>query len=272
MITLTTTHPGAATRDAITATIDPARGARLTSLQIYGDEVIGGAPILAPNNPDWFDGCFPMAPFACNVKAGRVAFGDESFQLPRNSGSHAAHGVVDNTPWRVTDTTSSTLNVTTAMTEAWPFGGWATQRIELSESELELTLTCGNDNRSMPVALGYHPWFRPVVDGANANVDFRPAGRYSETESGMFGTLVSDLGRRPWDDPFLHHDPIGVRWGRLRLELSSSASTWMYYERQPEGFCIEPLTAPPDGLEPGRAIIVRPGRPASLQFKIAWSK
>ena len=254
------------------AEVDPALGGRLRSLRIDGDEVIGGAPAPAGGTPSWFSGCFPMAPYAGNVRDAAFTFTGARHELPRNNGAHATHGLVDDAPWQVLAQDDHAVTLRTELPAAWPFGGWVEQRIRMGASALSLSLRCGNDERAMPVALGFHPWFRPEVAGHPAQLDFRPEARYAADGSGLFGEPVPDLGARPWDDPFVHPGTPRIDWGPLRLTLSASTPVWLVYERQAEGFCVEPLTAPPDGLAADRAQVARPGFPSRLDLRLAWAR
>lgn len=252
------------------ASIDPAAGGRLASLRIDGAEVIGGAPAVGGGDPAWFSGSFPMAPFAGNVADAAFIFRGSRYELSPNNGPHATHGLVCALPWHVTAQGERELRLRIDLPDPWPFGGWAEQRFVLSDAGLAVTLSCGNDVRDMPVSLGFHPWFQRTVDGQAAQLDFAPEARFAEGRPGLFGEPTGDLGQRPWDDPFRHPGAPTITWGSRRLTLSSSEDTWLVYERQPEGFCVEPLTAPPDGLTPGRARIAGPGHPVSLRFGLDW--
>ena len=278
---------------AARAVVDPERGGRLASLRIGGVEILGrGVP--GGGAPEaWFDGCFPMAPFAGRLTGDRVTCGGVSHALPRPSaGVEAAHGVVDRVPWEVREASPRRVRLRAELARPWPFGGWAEQEIELRETGIELVLRCGNEEREMPVSLGYHPWFAREAAGERARLRFAPEARFAPLAPGLFGEPVpgrtsADASRRTAadasgraaspdpapgsrDDSFLHTGDPEIAWGALRVTLVSSSDVWHVFDAQEPAFCVEPLTAAPDGLRPERTRIVGPGAPAELRFALRW--
>lgn len=254
------------------AVVDPEDGGRLISLRINGWEVVGAARPVPGLPTRWFHGLFPMAPYAGMVRDSVLVFEGERVELSSNNGPHSGHGVVDDQPWTVTSATGTSLAMSVALDERWPWGGIATQHLELAPGRLRMTLAVRNDDRPMPATLGYHPWFRRRGPDGDASFHFYPLQRYVTDADGLPGELSTDLGARPWDDMFtdLHDDPT-VTWpGGPSLRLTSDARAWTLFERCDEGFCIEPLTAPPNQLGTLSSASVAPGRPLSLTFTLAW--
>jgi len=253
--------------------VDPSDGGRVTSLALDGLELLGGdePPDAAP--PGWFTGCFPMAPYAGRLDHGRFSFQGRRYRMPANTGPHAAHGTVFDTAWAVDGTPSATsLTMRAGLGPPWPFGGMVRQTLELSAAALRLTLVLSNDRRTMPGALGFHPWFRRDVGSGEVTVDVRPARRYRPDPSGIVRELGADLGTRPWDDAFtdLAAAPV-VRWPRgPTLSLESEAPVWVVYERAGPAVCVEPLSAPPNSLGTDAAAVVRPGAPLALTMVVRW--
>jgi hypothetical protein len=121
----------------------------------------------------------------------------------------------------------------------------------------------------MPAIAGFHPWFRRSLGaGRPATVSFSPGRRLIE-RAGCH-VVTTDLGPRPWDDLFV--DLAGspsISWpDGPTVTLVSGAPIWVYYERMPEGFCIEPWTGPFNGLDTPWATVVSPGRPLTLDLAI----
>lgn len=228
-------------------TIDPAQGARFTSLIVGGQELLvteGYGPIR------W--GCYPMAPFAGRIRDGRFTFRGQAHELPRNLPPHAIHGTVFERPWDITGPGELTID----LGEAWPFGGRVIQRIDLHEDGLDAALTLLADE-PMPVSMGWHPWFRrhltgtvdhPAPPSPQVELAFEATTMLERGADGLPTGQLTLPGPRPWDDCFtgLRSAPR-VTWpGILQLELTSTTDYWVVYDEPVEGICVEPQTAPPD--------------------------
>lgn len=255
------------TRSSIT--VDPADGGRLTSLVIDGIEVLG-ASIPPPGAPsEIFSGSFLMAPWVGRTAFGRFSFDGEDHELPVNFGVHAMHGLAFDRAW-----TRDGDDIVFDFDDRWPFGGRLRQIFTLTESSLTVTAIATNDERRMPVILGFHPWFREVlVDGATAVYDFTPGTKYLCDADGIPVGTVTGGGPRPWDDSFtdLTADPV-IRWSNgLELTLARTGSHWILCETMPNAFCIEPLSGPVNGLATGEAAVAAPGDPVRFDMTISWS-
>lgn len=257
-------------------TIDPAHGARFTSLVVDGQELLvteGYGPMR------W--GCYPMAPFAGRIRDGRFSFRGVDHELPRNLPPHAIHGTVFERPWDVIGPGELAID----LGPSWPFAGRVIQRVDLTEHGLDATLTLLADE-PMPVSMGWHPWFRGHLTGAPE----RPTSASPPVELAFDATIMLERGAdglptgrlsvpgpHPWDDCFtgLRSAPR-VTWpGILELELTSTADYWVVYDEPVEGICVEPQTAPPDVVNLAAAAGVEPpiaarGRPATVAMAWRW--
>lgn len=265
----------------VAAVVDPACGGRLTSFAVRGDELLATVPghVLAERlagdparDRDWYRGSFPLAPWAGALDTGSFGFGGRTYTLPAESGT--MHGLVAEQTWDVVGvptTTSATLatRIGPRLPGGWPFDGLVQQSFDLDRSGLRMRLEVHCAAGSMPAIAGFHPWFRRTLGTDRpASVSFSPGRRLIE-RAGRH-VLTTDLGPRPWDDLFL--DLAGspsVSWpGGPTLTLVSSAPIWVYYERMPEGFCIEPWTGPFNGLDTDWAAVVSPGDPLILELTL----
>jgi galactose mutarotase-like enzyme len=265
----------------VLAVIDPTTGGRLTSLTVRGEELLATVPrdVLETHlsgdparDVDWYRGSFPLAPWAGTLGTGTFEFDGRTYELPHGSG--AIHGLVADRSWDLVAAptrTSATLAVRIGpqLPGGWPFDGLVQQSFRLDGSALRMHLEVHCLDGRMPVIAGFHPWFRRSL-GADrpATVTFSPGRRLIE-RAGCHVT-TTDLGPRPWDDLFLDlAAPPSISWpGGPTLTLVSSAPIWVYYERMPEGFCIEPWTGPFNGLDSSWAAVVSPGNPLVLELAI----
>lgn len=272
--------------DRATAAVEPSTGGRLVSLIIDGHEVMGSVPEyvlddILDDGPearrDWYRGSFPLAPWAGNLPGGTFHFDGTSYDVERDASGAAAHGVVAESEWSIVGCPPAQRTLTLRapfgpeLPGRWPFEGFALQSFALDNSALQMRLEVHCYRGRMPAIAGFHPWFRQEMDnGAEASVVFSPRKRLVRGTAGLVAT--DDLGDRPWDDLFvgLEGSPR-ISWpGGPTLTLESNAAVWVYYERMPTGFCIEPWTGANDGLETEWAFIVTPGKPLFLDFTIRF--
>jgi aldose 1-epimerase len=250
--------------------ISPAAGGRMASF------VVGGSELLArTGSGPFYWGCYPMVPFAGRIRDGTFDFDGRRVTLPRNMPPHAIHGTVLDRPWTVVD--AGTLSID--LGPAWPFAGRVTQRFDLEDDELRVSLTLEADE-PMPGAVGWHPWFprrltgstaRPASASEPAALAFDAARMLVRDPDGIpTGELVEPTPR-PWDDCFtgLRSAPTLTWPGVLSLELTSSCDYWVVYDEPAETICVEPQSSPPDfvHLDP---VVVTPGRPLPETMTWRW--
>jgi len=265
----------------VVAVIDPTTGGRLTSLTVRGEEVLATVPrdVLEKHLPagatrdvDWYRGSFPLAPWAGTLDSGAFEFDGRKYTLPK--GREPVHGLVAERRWDlvgVPTKSSATFAVPIGpdLPGGWPFDGLVRQSFRLDDSSLQMRLEVHCRAGRMPAIAGFHPWFRRSL-GADrpATVSFSPGRRLVQRHGRHVPTR--DLGPRPWDDLFLDLAASpSISWPEgPTLTLVSSAPLWVYYERLPEGFCIEPWTGPFNGLGTSWDAVVSPGSPLVLELAI----
>lgn len=250
--------------------ISPAAGGRLASF------VVGGSELLArTGSGPFYWGCFPMVPYAGRIRDGTFDFEGRRVNLPRTMPPHAIHGTVLDRPWTVVD--GGTLAID--LGPDWPFAGLVTQRFDLEDDELRVSLTLEADE-PMPGAVGWHPWFprrlsgsraRPAAASAPAVLGFDAARMFVRDAEGIPTGEFVEPTARPWDDCFSGlRSPPTLSWpGVLSLELTSSCDYWVVYDEPADTICVEPQSAPPDfvHLDP---VVVMPGRPLTETMTWRW--
>lgn len=233
--------------------VDEATGGRIASLIAGGRE-----RLVEPDGDPFLWGVYPMVPWAGRVANARLT--DPDLELEANHGPHAIHGVTYDIPWEVDHCAGNAVELLCKLpTARWPLGGVAAQRITLSHGRLELEIQVQAGDRGMPVAVGWHPWFRRPARGDIAvRVD---SGSVLEVTKDLIptGEVVGvgrkvdlrggpKLGRRRLDHVYVDvTEPATVRWPDLVLtiELPHKASTVVVHTPE-RGVCVEPQTAWPD--------------------------
>jgi len=248
--------------------IDVAHGARLASLVVARDELLVGH--LDSNGiprPRFEWGSYPMSPFAGRIRFGRFDFGGRRFEVERRMEPHAIHGMVDDVEWTIVERANDSLRARVDVDHRWPFACSVEQSFVLRPDRLRIegTLTA---REPMPAQIGWHPWFRrpAAIDLGFAqwlprDHDGLPIAQPTADPPSLDSTV---------DDCFLGTgEPIVVRVGTTRLELTSDCSHWVVYNGAPHGVCVEPQSGPPNAVETG-PLVLEPGESLRRWFEIAW--
>lgn len=252
--------------------VDPGDGARWTSLQVDGLELLTAS--RDPALPRSFaSGCFPMAPFAGRMREGRLEHGGRTWQLPADMGQHAMHGTVVDARWTVVRHTMEAVSLVAPLAAPWPFAGTVRMGLALHPDRLHAVLSLDAE-QDMPVVLGLHPWLRRRLDrGGEAELEVRGGRQYVTAPDDVPTGELMEPAPGPWDDCFRGLDqPLRVIWpGALALSVTSDSDHWVLYDERPEAVCVEPQTGPPDAARLGLARIVHAGEQHALDCTLAWS-
>lgn len=186
--------------------------------------------------------CFVLAPFSNRVAGGAFEHEGQRYTLLSLSEEHPLpiHGVAWKRAWKVSEHADSRLTLTYSHLPegedalAWPFAFELEHRIQLDDGAVSLHLNLRNtDTRSMPVGLGWHPYFLRrdechlrfaaksvwLNDSENLPSHLSPISREWD-----FSTI------RPLQEPGLDNcfvgrtGPIQIRWPREGLELTMDAN------------------------------------------------
>lgn len=258
---------------SLTVSIDQFQGGRINQI------TVGDTPFLLSRSdvPDadafgW--GCFPMVPWAGRIRRGRFVFADTEYQLDINHGAHAIHGLAYAQPWTVDAVTPTMVAMSLPFPDAgqWPFGGHATQKIQIADRNIDrsadngaargntasvaLTLAVTAHDQAFPVSFGWHPWFRKP-----SHIDFYPLAQYVRDADYMAIDKQIPPQPGPWDDAFVNTAPVLLHYPHHQLVVTADVSTWVVYDMPAQATCVEPQTAPPDAftiaptvLQPGETM------------------
>ena len=236
--------------------VDPARGGRLASWTIEGEELLVGPPDDGDSSISW--GCFVMAPWPGRLANGRFDWRGRTIQLPRTHGRHAIHGLTWNRAWSVIDIAADSATLAIELPrDAWPMGGRVRQRMSVSPAGLRLEAEIEADD-PMPAAIGWHPWFlrrgdpRLRVDAASYQITkgMIPTGDTAPVDGRTDLRGGPRLGHRRLDLSYLGAtSPAVIRWPDLDVTIAFEPTPAPLVVYTPPGsFCVEPLTAAPNAL------------------------
>jgi aldose 1-epimerase len=243
------------------AEVDPAAGGRLSSLVVAGRERLISEANQSAFLPAITWGSFAMLPWVGRLRDGRLSWCGTTVQLPRSLGAHAIHGLTFDRAWDVlsADDRSVELGCRLGSAVGWPWDGDVRQSIVLGQASLELRIEV-RAGEPMPVAVGWHPWFRrwgdepisvavPAEAVLETTADLIPTGAITPV------TELTDL-REATDlrDRRLDHTYVGVEgacvvaWTDLELSIEASPLRSVVVHSTPTAVCVEPQTAWPDAI------------------------
>ncbi|MFM9086340.1 MAG: apolipoprotein N-acyltransferase [Acidimicrobiia bacterium] len=229
----------------VACTVSARDGARLASLVVDGRERLLTA---APDGRAMGWGAYPMVPWAGRVRRGAFTHAGVTHRLAINHGDHAIHGTVFDVAWRVVHADARGVRMTADLGPRWPLGGSVSHEVRLVDdsdgTSVECTLEVTAADASMPVQVGWHPWF---VRPCTLDASFREM--YVRDADGI------PTGARVAPTPGPHDDcftgalaaPV-VRWDDLALRVESDCSHWVVYDQPSHALCVEPQSGPPDGF------------------------
>jgi aldose 1-epimerase len=250
------------------ATVDATDGARMTSLDIGGAELLGGTgPGVVAH------GSFVMAPWAGRIRNGLVRIGGQEHRLPTDrTHPHAGHGLVMDQPWTVLHAGPDLLDLRCELDRRWPVPGHVRQHLRLTDTHLDQRVEVHAHGAEFPATVGWHPWFRRALGaGSVAQLRLEVAGMLARDPDGIPDGRLAAVPPGPWDDCF-----TGVRWpvtitwpSALTLRISSDVDFAVVYDEPDEAFCVEPQSGPPDGPNTSPTM-VRRGVPLVASMRWAW--
>ncbi len=287
----------------LTATLVPGAGMVCASLRLHGGELLGqrrGLAAYARENATM--GIPLLYPWANRLARYGYAFGAVRVSLPHAAGWVAddgrglpIHGLVPaRLRWQLSerraDAASARLRAELDTGElpelaaAFPFPHRLATEIALCGDTLEITTTLrAGAAGPVPVAFGYHPYFR-LPDLPRAEWEVRvPARRRARLDARLLPTSASEpwslapgpLGERVLNDllPELEPDPVfALCGGGWRIEVAFGPAypvAVVYAPADDDVVCFEPMTAPTNPFEGGAPLrCVAPGESFTAGFRI----
>lgn len=244
------------------ATVD-LDGGRLASLVIDGMELL---VTEAEKGTRW--GSFPMVPWAGRLPFGKLSFEGVTYDFPITSPPHANHGTAMRERW----VERGPGHIEAELADPWPFGGRVSQRFELTDEALTVTMTITADDQAMPAQMGWHPWYRRQLDrGEPVELTFE-AGRIYATDEEQIptGELIG-VPDGPWDETFIDvtQTPILTWPNALTVALTSNFDHWVVFTKPDHAYAIEPQSGAPNDLNRAPHVL-KPGESLSGWMALTW--
>ena len=209
-----------------------------------------------------------MVPWAGRVRNGVFAHKSKQHQLEINMHPHAIHGTVLERPWKLINSSSSSVAMNIDLGADWGFAGEATQTISVIDDMIEFRLMVETDDASMPAQVGWHPWFaRPCT------LETKFTHMYLRDEFGIPTGKKITPPAGPYDDCFsgsLSTPTLNFE-NEVQLEIETDCSHWVVYDEPQHAICVEPQSGPPDGfnIEP---LEITPDIPLTRFMRLVISK
>jgi aldose 1-epimerase len=259
----------------------PERGGAILSLTRAGRDVLRPTPAVIEGPFDL--ACFPLVPYANRIASGTFAWDGEAIRLPRNhlEQAHPLHGIGWLLPWEVisSDDGSMVMRLVHRGDATWPWPFSAEQRLALTPNGLEATLEIVNDgDRSMPVSLGFHPYFAAAdtlcfeAEGVwLADAEMLPERHAAANALGDWSAGASLSQPDLVDHCYTGWSGVATiarADGDIVLEAENAPALHVYVPPGKDFFCAEPVTAMPDAVNHDGAATLSPGERMRIGMKI----
>lgn len=225
--------------------IDPDLGGRITSWQIADVEVLaesGEHPIHG--------GLYLMAPWVGRLAGGRVRFEGRDYPQPANFEHWAIHGSLPFSRCTVLAESECEAVLSHETPESWPVPAVVTLLWHLHDWGLSSTASVSTPTGSFPAAIGWHPWFRRQLPGfAPIRYHINSVSQFQVDDDQIVTAAPGPISSGPYDHSFVVPDGGAIlEWpGFRRIAVRSDLKFMHVYEAR-EHLCIEPQTAPPNGV------------------------
>jgi aldose 1-epimerase len=255
--------------DDLTVTVDPETGARLTQVTWRGHDLLVTDGLAPFGNHSYV-----LAPWAGRVRDATARWGGRTLPLPVGDAPHALHGLVHDRRWDLVGATATTVTTTTEVTEdEWFAPLHLTQRIEVADGAVRLHLVVEAPRGPAPATVGWHPWFRRVVDDVPVEVVVRGGALLRRDPAGISTGERIAVPDGPLDDALVDlAGPVVVRYpGLVEVVVVGDGPVTVVYTGHARGVCVEPQSGPPDEVNRPTARVAAPGAPLELRAELRFN-
>lgn len=250
--------------------LEPALGGRAVSWKIDGVELLASKSEHPVEH-----GMYPMGPWAGRINSNTVMFHTSVHELPPTYRQWALHGITYFKQWKVDEQSDISCTLSCDLGDPWPWQGSIQVSWHLLEDQLVTTIQVRSDSQEFPAVTGLHPWFATTNQFGHAHWKL-PECRMAERDESfeLSGRLVNrPEGSFVFDDAFYVPSQTAVIcWGdALAMEIHQSHEWFVVYDKEANFLCVEPQTAPPNGVNDaliGPVFVVAPERP--LIHEVSW--
>ena len=233
------------------------QGARIVSLKFKDNFIIKEQPDF-----DYKDSYASsiLFPFASRIKEGKYTFEGNEYQLEKNDGDNALHGLVYNKKFELfepeehKDNCSATFNYYEKNeSKGFPFTYFLSVTYTLFEDRLKVRITVKNtDTKSFPFTLGWHPYFNST-DLKNSTLSFKSDQKIKFSKS-LITKKVKDqktpevfkIEDQQLDDCFvLKDDKVTFSTPTYKIKITADSEKNFLQLYTPKGkdiIAIEPMT------------------------------
>lgn len=272
----------------VSVTVD-AGGGRLVSLVLGGAERLV-QPVADPSRLAHFLwGSFLMVPWVGRMENAMLCWDGREHHFAPNLGRHALHGVGVEQRWNMSGNAKTAHLSLDLEAAGWPFGGHAEQTIELTSERLVQAAMISAGKRSMPVSIGWHPWFaRPergdlrlrllAAGTLVTDAELLPTGSIEPLTSATDFRHTRAIGGSALDHTYVDVREAWLEWPdvELHLEFGQQISTAVVHSRA-YAVCVEPQTAWPNaaalhlrGFSEAGLVVLEPGEQLVAQQTWTW--
>jgi galactose mutarotase-like enzyme len=276
------------------ATFLPHRGGLLKSLKLMhgksARELLWLPDDFTATGSGWPGGGMPlMFPFA-----GRVFLAGEPFKYAMDGATYAMplHGFAYGLPWRVAEQSAASCKLTcthgAGTTALYPYEFSLAARYELTASRLAVHLDVKHDRalpgapREMPIALGWHPYFRlasphaEVITAARQEMQVTPvgaAGKAHLADPSPWRASLAEPKTRNLILGDLERGRASLKHGDATIQLTAEPTTtwqqWVLWRNNDAFQCVEPWMGLPDAVNSGAGLKrLAAGERLSVSFEV----
>ena len=221
-----------------------------------------------------------MAPWAGRLSSNSITWSSRTHEFPRNYQDFALHGFVLDVPAdsvSIDQGTECVSVVTTHVMTNWVGPLIIESSWKIYAESLVTTLRAStNSIESIPVLMGWHPWFRNRLNGGQLLTvqcdDAKLAVREGSLPTGEL--QVATMGDRPFDDAFqVPGKEVNLMWGDdLVLRVKSSHEWFVLFNELADFTCLEPQNGPPNVFaKPIGCDTYIITRDSPLELKVEWA-
>ena len=259
--------------------------ARIESLGAYLSELRLGTFEILKKSIDGVQthgGCAVLIPFANRIRNATYVWEGKEYQMEKNDGDNAIHGLCRNVDWSVEEINESSVTLSCILaSKGYPSSLLVKTNFFLSGMQLRITFTLDNiDGKSAPLVIGLHPYFlypgewniagSGKIKKLNVIDDYFPDGSFSDIEI----RELSSSSSSSMDSCFLMGPNQAIRLGDHSIKIEGEKFPYfqLYNGKYCEGKSVafEPMTGAPDAFNNKIGLkVIEPHE--SVQFSISFA-